>query len=325
MNIAYFGSPEIAASVLQELNSSPEKDIQIELVVTQPDRPAGKKLQLQPTKVKEYAVTEKIPLFDKELSTSLEELIHTLRTKNIELGIIYAYGAYLPKELLTIPIYGFINVHFSLLPKYRGASPIAYPIIMADKETGVTLIQVNEELDGGHIISQKKTEILAHDTRIQLESRLTEISKKMTIEHIINKAQGKNMSLQSQNMKDVTYTGLLKKSDGYISLTALKKSLKNEPLRFNEVPRLIQNYTSKYPNSIHPSYYEKSAQLVYNYYRGLYKWPGIWTTIETPQGIKRLKITRLGFSTNVLNIELIQLEGKNEVEFNTFNKAYNIF
>ncbi len=323
INIAYFGSPEIAATALDQLISA-QDDFRISLVVTQPDRPAGKKLILQKTKVKELAQKENRALFDKSIQDNYSELSNSLKDLNIDLAIVYAYGAYLPFELLSIPKYGFINIHFSLLPKYRGASPIAYPLILGDIETGVTLIQLNEVLDGGDIISQKKTEILQHETRIELEKRLTIISIPMMKEYITQLQTIKKAPLQSQEKKDITSTRLIKKNDGYISFLALQKALLNKPLNTDEIPGLIKEYTAKYPDLNYSEYYQNSALLIYNYYRGLYSWPGIWTTISTSKGEKRLKLTQLTYSSNKLIITRVQLEGKNETDFFTFNKAYKI-
>jgi methionyl-tRNA formyltransferase len=323
MNIAYFGSPEIAATVLHSLNSS--LNHKIALVVTQPDKPAGKKLELQKTKVKEAAEKEKLLIFDKNLASFQGDLIKTLHENDIQLAIVYAYGAYIPTEILNIPKYGFINVHFSLLPKYRGASPIAYPLILGDKESGVSLIKLNEILDGGDIISQEKIDILEHENRIELENRLTELSIPMVMDYIEKLDKSVNIPMQSQDQNQVTITGLIKKTDGYIQLHTLKKSLRNEPVKTEDLPSLIKGYINKYTELHYPDFCSNTGLMIYNYYRGLYKWPGIWTLIPTIHGEKRLKIIQVSFDSNILKIERVQLEGKNEVDFKTFNLSYNIF
>lgn len=325
MNIAFFGSPEISDQFLRGLMSGQNSDFTVSLVATQPDRPAGKRLELQETKIKTLAKEKDIPIFDKDIPAHSVELSTVLKKHKIELCIVYAYGGYIPKSLLNLPTYGFINVHPSLLPKYRGPSPTVFPLILGEKETGVTLIRLNDKLDEGDIISQEKTEITKDENRIELEKRLTKLGVKITSDHIHTLLNGRKISLLKQDQTKAVVTRLINKNDGFMSVTLLKKALQNESLTQNELPELLNEYKRKYPLLVQDEYLLSSAQLIYNYYRGFYGWPGIWTIIHTSTGDKRLKLTKVSFSSNNLSLVTVQLEGKKEVNFKTFNKSYNIF
>ncbi len=325
MNIAYFGSPEIAANLLKALLTAQGTTFKVSIVATQPDRPSGKKLELTKTRVKELGKQNNIPIFDKDIRTHSAELLDLLKQNNIQLCIVFAYGGYIPTSLLDIVKYGFINIHPSLLPKYRGPSPIAYPLILGDKETGVSIIKLNERLDEGDIISQKKVDIFEGETRTELEKRLTEESIELILNYLYALSKQEKLYFQKQEDSKATQTRLINKKNGYIGLRTLKKMIKNEPIAEHEVPELLRDYLAKYPRSIEQEYFTNSALLLYNYYRGLYKWPGLWTIIQTPQGDKRLKLTDISFKLSLITINKVQLEGKNEVDFITFNRAYNIF
>ncbi len=212
------------------------------------------------------------------------------------------------------------------MPKYRGPSPVAYPLIFGEKETGVTLIKMDEKMDHGPIIVQEKIQISSTDKRPDLEIKLTELAFALFKRLILDMRRSScNFSphTKNQNHKLAVYTKLLKKDDGYVSFEVLKKALKNQPFNFEELPKIlkeIRNLKLKIINS---------PEIIFNLFRGLYPWPGLWTQIPPTrwkwQRPKRLKITNLSLINNRLIIKKVQLEGKKEVEFETFNRAYQIF
>ncbi len=323
MNIAYFGSPELSAQLLTSLIK--KKNIQIKLVVTQPDKPAGKHLSLTPTAVKNLATDSSIQVFDKNIDSKQEvNLIKQINDLNIELCIVFAYGAIIPVHLLNSVKFGFWNIHPSLLPKYRGAAPTTYPIALGEKTTGVTLIQMDKEMDQGAIIDQIDMSIDQNTTRIDIEAKTIPIATTM-ITNTVRILEGNNaIPLKSQNHTNATYTRRITKQDGFIPLDLLisalhpDKTLQNGPL-----PRLITSYYEENNVSIfHPFPID---QIIWNMFRALIIWPGIWTVISTPHGDKRLLIKNMSFDTNILNLTSVQLEGKKEILFSEFSKTYNIF
>src|SRR5437588_1525223 len=154
MKIIYFGTPLFAAKVLEELS---RKGIDIAAIVTKPDKPQGRELKLQPPSVKLFA--EKflpgVPLFQ-PAKCSTPEFAEILRGFGADLFVVVAYGEIIKKEVLDIPRFGCINVHASLLPKYRGAAPIQRALMNGEKETGISIIQLVKEMDAGDVLSESK-------------------------------------------------------------------------------------------------------------------------------------------------------------------------
>lgn len=324
MNIAFFGSPQIAALLLDKLIQEQNRLFDIKLVVTQPDKPAGKRLEIQPTAVKKKAQAYNIPFFDKELKMNQQELIELLDEYHIELCIIFAYGEIINTELLTHPRYGFWNIHPSLLPLYRGPAPAAYSLMLGDTVTGTSLIKLVAKMDAGPIIEQRKIQITPHDNRNTIEERLTLIGVDLLITNIQKLVNTKKVDSTAQNEMEATYTRLFKKEHGYIPVELLTKALQSESISINECPVLLKEYLEKYrQNNLSDMY--QAHLILFNYYRALTPWPGIWTRIMIQDVERRLKITHLSLEQNTLTIDSVQLEGKSEVPFKTFNSTYRIF
>src|ERR1700687_3467470 len=149
MNIIFAGTPEFAATIL---NGLLEHNIKIAACYSQPDRPVGRGQKLAPTKVKEVAINHNIPVYQPENFKSAES-IEVLKSLRPDLIIVVAYGLILPQKVLDIPTYGAINVHGSILPKWRGASPVQYAILNGDKETGISIMQLDKGMDTGAVIT----------------------------------------------------------------------------------------------------------------------------------------------------------------------------
>src|SRR3990167_11480607 len=211
--LAYFGSSYFSALLLEKLVNDPElqKIIDLKLVVTQPDKPVGRKQVLTPTLVKKIAQKYAIPVLD-----SLRSLEQYPVEKNFDFGLVYAFGEIIPKKLLVLPKFGFLNVHPSLLPKYRGTAPIAAPLIDSKKQTGVTIIKMDEEIDHGPILSQEKYEILPIDKRPDLEIKLTNLGFEITRLVILSLSKDLSLKATPQNHSLATYTKKLTKQDGFI-------------------------------------------------------------------------------------------------------------
>lgn len=322
MNIAYFGSPMFSAQLLDSLFKQSEDHIK--LIVTQPDKPAGKRLSLTPTAVKTYAKTLSIKTIDHSIDTITEKQILVYSQKySIDLCITFAYGSKIPMKLIRAVRYGFWNIHPSLLPKYRGAAPIIFPIALGDKKTGLTLIQMNGYMDEGDIIDQLTIPIGNNTTRIDIEKSTIPSATQMIICAMKKLKTKKNISFYAQNHIKATYTRRITKNDGYIPFDLFIKSQKrNVNILLNQAPQLISSYYKEnkltYPKLL------PAGKTVWNLYKALYGWPGIWTVIKTANGLKRLKINTASFDGSALCIKSVQIEGKKEITFDIFNKAYNI-
>jgi len=318
LKIAFFGTPDFSALFLEKLLVDNELSAEVVIVVTQPDKPVGRKQILTPTPVKEVARKYDIDLYDDKISSSLASLL-----TDVDLVILYAYGEIISATLLAVPKHGFWNIHPSLLPLYRGASPITYPLILGDTQTGVTLMQMDKELDHGPIIAQKTYDIKPSDKRSDLESNLTEMGYEMFkttfLQHALTKF--KQLKPVLQNHENATFTRKLSKQDGFIPFSVIKIALNNQFISADELPEIIKDYLK-----INNMKYEipNTKYLICNLFRGLHPWPGIWTTVIIDDQEKRLKITDMALESDKLIINKVQLEGKQEASLELFQKAYKL-
>jgi len=211
LRIVFFGTPDFAAVVLEALI---ENDFNIVAVFTQPDKKVGRRRKIVFSPVKKLALEKKISVFQPE---NLQDIgiIGEIRETGAGLIIVAAYGKILPKEVLEISQYGAINVHASLLPKYRGASPVQSAILAGEKETGITLMLMNEKMDEGDIVAQEKIKIGENETAESLLGKLGKLGAKMIIEFIPEWIAGK-IKPQRQDGKKATYCKLVKREDGKI-------------------------------------------------------------------------------------------------------------
>jgi len=322
LKIAYFGTPYFSDRFLEKLltDTTIKNLIEVKLVVTQPDKPVGKKQIITKSPVKIVAERFGIDVYDSNKPNS-QSLLDRLKT--VDIALLYSLFAIITKKMLALPKMGFWNTHPSLLPKYRGALPIAMPLILGDQETGVTLIKLDEKVDHGPIIAQKKLTVNPTDKKPDLEIKLTDLAfgifKKKIIE--LTSLRVNELKTISQNHSNATYTHQLKKDDGFIPFSTLKKAVSKEQLTIDDNPKILKDYYQKNNLTVKPC----SNETIYNLFRGLFPWPGIWTVINIKGTEKRLKITDMDFSNGKLTIKKVQLEGKKEVDFETFNKAYSIF
>lgn len=179
--IVFMGTPDFAQESLKALYEAGHNII---AVVTNPDRPKGRGMKLIPSPVKEYALSKNIPVLQPEKIKNNFEFINILKEQKPEYICVVAYGKILPKEIIEIPIKGCINVHGSLLPKYRGAAPIQWAVINGDKETGITTMYMDEGMDTGDMILKEKVEIGENETTGELWNRLALIGGKLLVETI---------------------------------------------------------------------------------------------------------------------------------------------
>lgn len=316
ISIAFFGAPSFAADVLQQIIEDRDLPVSVACVVTQPDRPAGRKQIMSATPVKLLAQKHNLPIF-----TDFKQVSNLQSLKGIDLAFLYAFGKIIPSEMLKIPRWGFWNIHPSLLPLYRGPSPIVYPLLLGDKTTGTSLIQMDELLDHGQIIDQEEYSIKLTDSQEILKKRLSDKGYKLfkkNIQLLLNGALQK----KEQDHSKATFSRLLTKKDGYAPYSTVQKIIKGEVLTKDDIPPIISEYFSKYETSSTFNF----RLSTFNLFRALFPWPGLWTLISINGEEKRLKITGMSLGANQQPlITHVQLEGKKEVDFGTFRKAYVLF
>ena len=206
------GTAELSCASLEKLFSAPQ--IQILAVVTQPDKPKGRDLKLQPSPVKILAEKFQLPVLQ-PLKARDEQFIAQLRELKPDLIVVVAYGQILPQAILDLPKFGCVNVHTSLLPKYRGAAPIQWAIADGEAETGVTIMKMDAGLDTGEIISQKRIPILSKDNSQTLHDKLAQLGAELLVETIPNFVTGKFLP-QPQPNEGASYAAKIKKDDGRI-------------------------------------------------------------------------------------------------------------
>jgi methionyl-tRNA formyltransferase len=209
MRIVFMGTPESAVPSLGRLLDDGHEVV---AVWTQPDRPAGRGNKLHQSPVKEFAVQHNLPVHQ-PLKIRTQEAKELFASHDTDAAVVVAYGRILPNEFLSAPRHGCINVHFSLLPKYRGAAPVNWAIVNGEKETGVTTMRIVEELDAGPILLQKTTAIGESESTPELMSRLAETGAELLSETL---TALNSIEPQPQEDAAVTFAPMLKREDGLI-------------------------------------------------------------------------------------------------------------
>jgi methionyl-tRNA formyltransferase len=241
------GTPDLACESLRALYAEP--GFEVVQVVTQPDRPKGRDLKLTPSPVKTLALSLGLPVLQPERARE-PGFIQAMAALKSDLIAVAAFGQILPPALLELPKHGCLNVHTSLLPRYRGAAPIQWSILNGDSHTGVTIMKMDAGLDTGAIISQEKTEITPSDTAETLHDRLAQIGARLLTSTIPQYIEGRLMPVPQDNAA-ATHAPKIKKEHGHIDWTA-------------------------------------SATTLWNRVRGLIPWPGAFCYMPVANGGKTL-------------------------------------
>ncbi len=262
MNIIFMGTPDFAVGTLEALVREGHNVV---LAVTQPDKPVGRHQEMTAPAVKEWAERQDIMVYLPE-TVKDAHVISELREINADIFVVAAFGQILPKELLEVPRYGCINVHASLLPKYRGAAPIQWAILNGDEKTGVTIMQMGPGLDDGDIIMQEEVEIAPDETGGTLFDKLSTVGGNlccMALKAIEEGIAERHPQDESQS----SYVGMIKKEMGLID-------------------------------------FKKSADEICRYVRGLRPWPGTYTKLGGST-LKIWAAQREPFLENMLGEKLI--------------------
>jgi methionyl-tRNA formyltransferase len=239
MRIVFCGTPEFAVPSLRRLAAEP--GISIEAVITQPDRPRGRGQNVSSSPVKEAALADNLRVYQPETIKS-DSALGFLKLLAPDAVVIIAYGQIIPARLLTLPRLGWINLHASLLPRYRGAAPIHWAIANGETTTGLTTMQIDAGMDTGPTLLQHELVIGADETSPELAARMSEIGAGLIVDSLLRLDRGE-ISPVPQDPGKATYAPILKKEDGRIDWT-------------------------------------RTASQIYNRMRGFAPWPGAYTTFR---------------------------------------------
>lgn len=277
LNFIFFGTPDVASKTLDILK---ENGYLPSLIVTSPDKPQGRKMIITPPPVKTWAIENDIPFLQPEKITP--EFISIIKSKETDLSIVVAYGKILPEELINIPKLGTINIHYSLLPKYRGASPVESALLSGESKTGVSIQQMVYKLDSGPIIAKEEVNIDINETKETLREILINTGGVLLCE-ILPKIILRDISLADQDESKATFCKKINKEDAEI--------------RIGDNP--LENY---------------------NKYRAFAGWPEVFFFANKNGKNIRVKIKEAVYEDNLFIIKRVIPEGKNEMDYKDFLK-----
>jgi len=237
MKIIYMGTPDFAVPALESLIKSDNKPI---LVVSQPDAKRDRGEKIKPTPVKEMALKWDIPVVQPEKIRGNKDFLEMLHNLEPDLIVVAAYGKILPTEILAIPVKGCVNIHASLLPKYRGAAPIQRAILEGEKETGVTLMQMAEGMDTGDILAVAATST-AGKTAAMLFEELSALGASLLLEHL-PLIESNQLKPIPQDEAGATYAPMIYKSDGLIDFRKSAIEIERQVRAMNPWPVAYTTY-----------------------------------------------------------------------------------
>lgn len=219
LNVVFMGTPDFAKESLKAVY---EAGYNVLAVVTNPDKPKGRGMKLIPSPVKEYALEKNIEIYQPLKVRKNEEFINEIKSLNPDVICVVAYGKILPKELLDIPKLGCINVHGSLLPKYRGAAPIQWAVLNGDKETGITTMYMDVGMDTGDMILKEKVEIGENETTGELWDRLSKVGANLLVKTLKEIEEG--TAKREKQGEDFTLAPMLSKEMAKINWEEMSAS-----------------------------------------------------------------------------------------------------
>jgi len=307
IKIVFFGTSDFSVRILEGLLAN---GYEIAMAVTQPDKKAGRKQKIIGSPVKRFTETEGVKIFQPD-NLKEKSVFRELKSVDADVFIVASYGNILPKELLDLPKFGSINLHASLLPKYRGASPVQSAILSGDNETGVTLMLMNEKMDEGDIINQKKISIGKNDTAVSLMEKLGTLGENLILESLPKWINGK-INAQKQNSSEATYCGMIRRENGQID-------------------------------------WSRPAEKIFRQWRALQPWPGVYTYLNEKNRNLMIKLNRMTINekvdtgekpgkvvqfnqeigvqagSGIVILESVQMEGKRDMAIGDFIKGHHDF
>lgn len=303
MKIAFFGTALFSSIVLEKLINKYD----ISYVVTQMDKKQGRGQKLIPTAVKEKAINNNIEVFQTDIFN--KSFFEKLSKKPIDLAIVVAYGLYIPSYFITYPKYSCLNIHFSLLPKYRGAAPVARAIINGDKTTGVSIMKLAKEMDAGDILVSKEIKIEKIDTTETLSLKLTNLGTDLLIENIDNYINGKIKLVKQSELGIPSYANKILKEEKILNWNEEAELIERKIRAFNPWP-IVETKLNNLNIKI------LKARVIYDNSDCL---PGTIYKTDQKEG---LLIAQTG--KNSLLIEKVLPFGKREMNVSDFLNGYKI-
>ena len=302
MKIVFMGTPDFAVGALEALI---EAGHEVVAVVTQPDKPKGRGKEMQQTPVKVCATEHNIEVFQ-PVKIKTPEAVEVLRSYGADLFVVAAFGQILSKEILDMPKYGCVNIHASLLPKYRGAAPIQWAILDGEKETGVTIMQMNEGLDTGDMLTKVIVPIEDTDTGESLFDKLAEAGAKLLVETIPQIEAG-TITPQPQDESLSTYAKMIKKEMGLIDW-------KKEAVVLERLVRGMNSWPSAYTHFNGKTLKVWEAEVEAS---GSEVAPG--TVVDVTKNSIKVQTGK-----DLLVLKQIQLEGKKRMDVAAFLLGYKV-
>lgn len=319
MKIVFMGTPDFAVGALEAIVRAGH---QVSAAVTQPDKPKGRGKEMQMTPVKQCALKHEIPVFQ-PVRIREPEAVEILRGYEADIFVVAAFGQILPEEILAMPKYGCINIHASLLPKYRGASPIQWAILNGEKETGITIMQMDKGLDTGDMLFQCAVPIDRKETGESLHDKLCAAGARLIAEALPKIEKGE-AEPEKQKEEDATYVTILKKSLGHIDWS-------KDAVLIDRLVRGLNPWPSAY------TYYHGKTMKVWECEpvdeKGNFLYEAIDCSVDCEKGKENgenagriEKVERDAFyvrtGNGLLKVLQVQLEGKKRMQVKDFLLGY---
>ena len=303
MKIVFMGTPDFAVPVLSSLLQSEHT---VSLVVTQPDREKGRGKKVVSSPVKEVAVENHIPVFQPE-RVKEKEAVERLREEEADLFVVVAFGQLLSEEILRMPKYGCVNVHASLLPKYRGASPIQWAIAMGEEVTGITTMKMDIGMDTGDILLKEEVKIEEEETGESLFLKLSEIGGPLLLK-TIEKLEDGSLQPVTQDDSEATYAPILRKEMGKIDWSEDAKTIRQKVFAFYPWPGTYTTYGGKLLKIGQAKVLEEETDKA-----------EAGTILRTSEeGID------IACGKNVLRVTRVQQEGKKQMDAAAFLRGFHV-
>jgi len=239
MRVVFFGSPEAAVPSLERLMTDGHELV---LIVSQPDKPAGRGKPLTVCPVKRFSLSRKLPVLQPERLRKDPGFAAELEAARPDIGVVVAYGQILPLAVLSLPRRGTLNVHFSLLPRYRGASPVAWSVLNGDTRTGVTVMEINERMDEGDILTQAETAIDPRETARTLERRLAALGAGLLSDTL---GRLDRIERRPQDPALATYAPKLSKEDGRLDWSQDAETIDRRVRAFTPWPSAFTGFRGR--------------------------------------------------------------------------------
>ena len=305
ISIIFAGTPEFAVPALEKINLA---GFEIKLVLTQPDRKSGRGMNVRKSPVKEKSIELDIPVYQPEVLTNNKEALNSITSKKADILIVVAYGLIIPEEILNVFNGHIYNIHASLLPRWRGAAPIHRAIEMGDKETGITIMKIVNQLDAGPMIMKEKVPISEEDTTDFLSKKLSKLGASMINAFLKNIERGKVIKLEKQNEEDVTYAKKINKLEAFADFNNSPEVLCQKIRAFNPFPMININFDGKSLKIVKAKIYNKEIKK----------------NLASGKLFLQGEDLLLSLSSGVLKLEEVRLEGKKTMIASDFVKGHQV-